>query len=177
MDRKIIIVGKTASGKDFLLKEFKKLPEYKIGIKHTTRPMRNGEIEGVTYHYTCNTVFNLLVENKQINIYQDFFMPDAKVWKYGFTNNTLESSNVLMFTPYELTLLSYEQRKEFIVIYLDIPIDIRRERLISRGDNNDSIERRLESDEKDFANFVDCDIKILDPNFTFDDVIDLIFNI
>ena len=34
-----------------------------------------------------------------------------------------------------------------------------------RGDVNDKIERRIEADEKDFAEFTDFDIIVNNPNF------------
>ena len=49
-------------------------------------------------------------------------------------------------------------RKECAVFYLDIPVLLRSERLLSRGDMpGDSIERRLKADEKDFKDFTDFD--------------------
>ena len=50
-------------------------------------------------------------------------------------------------------------------MYIDIPIEIRRERLGGRNDNNDTIERRIQADERDFASFTDFDIKLTDHNF------------
>ena len=51
-------------------------------------------------------------------------------------------------------------RKKFTVIYLDMPIEMRRERLSNRyktkvGDDN---ERRIQADEKDFKSFINFDL-------------------
>jgi len=175
MYKKIIIVGKTASGKDYLLKQFHDSHQFKIGVKHTTRPMRKNEIEGLSYHFTCNTAFDLIVDRNQMFVYQEFDLGEGKLWKYGFTNLEIQNNKVFMLTPYEISFIPKERRDEFIIVYLDIDKEIRRKRLLKRGDENDSIERRIESDERDFKYFEDYDIKILDPNFTFKDIIDFIY--
>ena len=46
-----------------------------------------------------------------------------------------------------------------------MPIEVRRQRLISRNMPGDTLERRIQADEKDFANFADFDIEINNHNF------------
>jgi dephospho-CoA kinase len=50
------------------------------------------------------------------------------------------------------------------IVYFDISYDIRRKRLMDRGDI-DSVDRRLNADESDFKEFIDFDYSISDPNF------------
>ena len=40
--------------------------------------------------------------------------------------------------------------KDFISVQIDVPDDIRRERLIKRGDDIEEIDRRIKADNKDF---------------------------
>ena len=51
------------------------------------------------------------------------------------------------------------------IAYLNMPIEVRRQRLISRNMPGDTLERRIQADEKDFANFADFDIEINNHNF------------
>ena len=74
-----------------------------------------------------------------------------------------------------LILLTEEQRNNATIVYLDIDINVRRSRLQERNDNNDDIERRLASDERDFSAFVDFDIQITDPEFNNAELLDLIY--
>ena len=46
----LVIIGKSGSGKDSVVKEFEKNGWKKI-IKYTNRPKRNGEIDGIDYHF------------------------------------------------------------------------------------------------------------------------------
>ena len=68
-----------------------------------------------------------------------------------------------------------EELKGFFVVYLDIYIETRKKRLIKRNDNNDSIERRLQSDAEDFEDFDYYDLKITDPEFEAEAIYDLMF--
>ena len=64
-------------------------------------------------------------------------------------------------------------RKSCFVVYLDIDRNIRESRLLGRQDKNDSITRRLDADDVDFQDYKDYDLKITDPEFSADDVYDL----
>ena len=76
-------------------------------------------------------------------------------------------------TPGEFLNLTPEMRKGCFVVYLDIDRDIRESRLLGRQDKNDSITRRLDADDIDFQSYNDYDLKITDPEFSSDDVYDL----
>ena len=63
-NKRIIIVGKAASGKDFLKKKFKE-KGFKLDVSYTTRPIRTGEIEGEDYYYKSKEDFqDMVIRNK-----------------------------------------------------------------------------------------------------------------
>ena len=68
-------------------------------------------------------------------------------------------------TPKGVEAINPIDRKNCSIIYLDIPLDIRKKRLLERGDLNDKIQRRIDADEIDFANFNDYDILVNNSNF------------
>ena len=52
MSKIFYFMGKSASGKDTIFKEIKeRMPELKTIVLYTTRPIREGEQEGVEYHF------------------------------------------------------------------------------------------------------------------------------
>ena len=52
MGRIYCIMGRSASGKDTVYRELKKrFPELSTYVMYTTRPMREGEIDGISYHF------------------------------------------------------------------------------------------------------------------------------
>jgi guanylate kinase len=157
---RIILCGKAASGKDHLRKILEGRG-FNYGVSYTTRPPRPGEIDGKDYYFLEENEFQNLIE-------QGFFYEHVTFngWFYGTSKDQwFTTDDVFIMTPSGIGKLHAADRKQSFIIYIDIPTEIRRERLKERNDNNDSIERRLEADDKDFLNFTDFDIKITDHNF------------
>jgi guanylate kinase len=178
-NEKVIILGKSGSGKDFLMR---KLTEkgLKACVKWTTRPPRKYEIDEVTYKFVDENSFQSGIKNNNFIVYQSFVVTpqDSEItltWYYGITKDEFQNSQVFIMTPGEYKLLNFEEinRDELFVVYLDIDRDIRERRLHIREDKNDSIKRRLDADDIDFEDFKDYDLKVRDPEFTADDIYDL----
>lgn len=172
---KLIIIGPSGSGKDFLVRNLVKKGLIPC-IKWTTRPMRSGEKEGINYKYVDNTFFEKSIKEGIFITYQSFDINTSnKKWYYGITKESFNSSQIFIMTPkeYESLNLSKNDRKGLFVVYLDIDRKIRESRLHVRDDHNDSINRRLDSDEIDFINFNDYDLKITDPEFSAENVYEL----
>lgn len=155
---RIIIIGKAASGKDHMRKilEQKKM---KYAVTYTTRPKRNDETEGRDYHFISVEDFKLRALHSQFYEYVTF-----NEWYYGTTKKQFYEDDVFIMTPSGLSKVFPADRAESLVIFLDVPYDVRRERLSVRNDA-DTVDRRLEADEKDFSDFEDFDIRITDPFF------------
>lgn len=173
---KLIILGQSGSGKDFLLR---KLVEkgLKPCLKWTTRPSRKFEQQGITYNFVNESEFTQFINEDKFIAYQKFNVTpenkETETWYYGVTKEEFENSQVLIMTPGEFENITPEQRKGCFVVYLDIDRKTRESRLFKREDKNDSIKRRLDADEDDFRLFGDYDLKVTDPEFTADDVYDL----
>jgi dephospho-CoA kinase len=95
---------------------------------------------------------------------------EDKVWYYGIEMSQFQLGEVCIMTPNEVNSLVESVRNNSHIIYVSIPDSIRRERLLSRVDNNDSIERRIKSDFIDFKDFKNFDTIISDPMFVVEDV-------
>lgn len=168
---KIIICGKSGSGKDFLLRGL-----VKMGIKYepkiTTRPKRELESQGVEYNFISTDEFKILNESNKIKTYQHFVISGSD-WYYSITKDNFDNNQVFIMTPHEISMLTSEDRKKCFVVYLDIDQETRRKRIARRNDNNDSINRRIIADEEDFKDFRDYDLKVGDPEFDAQMVYDL----
>ena len=170
-NEKICLVGKSGSGKDHLLRGLiKKGLRYQPKI--TTRPKRKLETEGFEYNFTTNDIFKSLLESNQIKTYQHFIIENVD-WYYSITNQNFDKNQIFILTPHEISLLSQEDRKKCFIVYLDISEEVRRRRITKRGDNNDSVNRRIIADELDFKSFNDYDLRVTDPDFEVDDVYEL----
>lgn len=153
----LVIIGKSGSGKDSVVKEFEKNGWKKI-IKYTNRPKRNGEIDGIDYHFVSIN----FMEEKSFFSEESFTVASGDTWYYGISSEDLykslftdkKNNYVIIMTPTEykkLNKILYTTKGiDYISAQIDIPDDIRRERLIKRGDNIEEINRRIEADNKDF---------------------------
>ncbi len=157
---RIVVVGAGGSGKDYFRSKFIE-KGFKPNVAFTTRPKREGEIDGKDYHFLSVEEFKDRIDE---NFWQEYniFKED---WYYGTSYISWNNSQIFIKEPHGVSQISIMDRKSTLVIYLDIPEEIRRERMNRRVGNADSVERRIEADRKDFENFTDYDIKITDPNF------------
>ena len=158
MNKRIILVGKAASGKDYF-RDFLTICGLKISISHTTRPMREGEANGVDYHFISEYKFNSMIvedeffENKTFN-----------GWQYGTANAEIMGAEVFIFTPSGIRSLPNTFLDESYIVYFNIDEEYRLARLLQRSDV-DSIARRLKADEIDFLGFDEFDLEITNPKF------------
>ena len=140
---------------------------FKKSISYTTRPKREGEVEGVAYYFVSEQDFFKIRDHNKFIEWQPFetTINDKKVIVYyGTTREHFDDATLFIMTPAGLRDLPLEQRLKSMVIYLDIPEEIRRERLGMRI-GGDDVETRIENDRNDFENFMDYDIRIENADF------------
>lgn len=158
MKKRIILIGKAASGKDYFQKRL--VDEGWIPLRqYTTRPKRPTEV-GDEYHFVTEEEFDN-ISHKLVSV-QNF-----NGWKYGFDMDEALKSDVMIFSPanffnmvYDFDIKNLELSISSTVIYLDIDEYTRRERLSVRyvgGSEDDSLERRLRADADDFEFFDNID--------------------
>jgi len=154
---KIIIVGRGGSGKDYL-KKIMVAKGMKPSITCTSRPPRDGEVNGVDYHFTSREFFKE---------YPDLFyeIVEFNGWYYGTLYNTFIECDVCIMTPEGISKITPEHRNKCFIIYLNPPRDVIQKRLESRNDTDDKVQRRMEADDKDFNCFEDYDMIITNPYF------------
>ena len=156
---KLVLVGKAASGKDYLKKKLGS-KGFTIGVSHTTRPPRPGEVNGVDYHFVDLKTFQKMVSEDLFVEHMDF-----NGGFYGQTKEDFEQADVMIMSKDGLDILPEEYRKRCVVIYLDIDRKTRIERLNDRNDKNDTISRRLQADDEQFKDFNDFEIRITNSDF------------
>jgi len=154
---RIILVGKAASGKDYFRDWISKVEP--IDTSFTTRPPREGEIPGYTYNYISKTDF-LTLKGK------NFFLEAVEFigWHYGTSWDNWNDKTSFIMTPSGTKHIPKEDRDDCVIVYFDIPMDVRRKRLSERSDF-DSVERRILADEEDFKDFNDFNIRVTNPSF------------
>lgn len=157
--KRIILVGKAASGKDHLRKRFQSRG-FSYAVTHTTRPMREGEIIGEDYHFISEDDAKILIES---NFFYEYVIFNG--WVYGTSVGEFYTKDLFIMTPKGISLMSPEDRKQSFVIYVDIEMSTRMTRLSNRNMPGDSMDRRIQADELDFADFTDYDLRITNSDF------------
>ena len=174
---KIVILGASGSGKDFLMRKLS--DRLKPCLKCTTRPMRTSETQSVEYDFINESKFLETINNDEFIVHQKFTVTplesEPEDWYYGITEKEFNNSQICIMTPGEYNLIDWTKvdRKSLFVVYLDIDRKVRESRLHNREDKMDSIKRRLDADEIDFKDFDHFDLKVRDPDFTADDIYEL----
>lgn len=149
----LIIIGKTASGKDTVVKELVKNGYHKM-VTYTTRPIRIGEIPGVSYHYISNNEFIDKISSGFFAEYKSYDTIDG-MWYYGSAKEDYEKADdktVTILTPQGFGDIRAVIQNDLHCVYLRSSEETIRKRLNLRGDHPKEIERRIKSDEKDFTN-------------------------
>lgn len=156
MRSKIILVGRGGAGKDFMRKKFEE-KGYKYCVSYTSRPKREIEKEGKDYFFREESFFN-------DNIDKFYEIDSFNGWKYGRLIEDFEKASLLIMTPGGIKKIKPEHRKKSIIIFIDPDKEILRQRLGERKDADSSV-RRLITDDQDFLDFSDYDIRITNHNF------------
>ena len=162
MGRIFYIMGKSATGKDTIYKEvLNRFPNLKTIVPYTTRPIREGERDGVEYHFrTISQMKNLKESGKMIElrVYQTIAGP----WYY-FTmddgqfdlNGDQDYLMIGTLESYE-KMLQYFGAEHLVPLYIEIPDGVRLKRATDREaaqkkPNFREVCRRYLADEDDFA--------------------------
>lgn len=157
--KRIILVGPGASGKDHMRKLLESRG-FRYAVSYTTRPPRPGEVEGKDYYFITQEECQRMKDN--LEFYEAI---DFNGWTYGTSNRQFYNDDVFIMTPSGLSHLKPEDRLTSLVIYFDIPEDIRKTRLENRVMPGHTVEARLQADRELFEGYIDFDVKITDPNY------------
>lgn len=147
----LVILGKTASGKDTIVNELVNKYGYKKIIIYTTRPIRKGEIPDITYHYITEQDF---LDKVQQGFFAEYkaYKTEEGIWYYGSAIQDYINADekcVIILTPSGLKdILKFKIK--FYSIYMYANNSTIKNRLAKRGDKKEEAERRLKQDNLDF---------------------------
>lgn len=145
----ILLIGKTASGKDTILNEIVK-QGYKKLVTYTTRPMRSGEAEGINYHYISKEDFLSKEHNGFFAETTSYNVATGETWYYGSDLEDFNMDKVMIVNPDGVKRISKIKSLNPVVFYIQADEEVIRKRLLKRGDDKDESERRIVSDDRDF---------------------------
>ena len=187
MGKIFCVIGKSATGKDTVyerLLEDKKLPVKRL-IPYTTRPIREGETEGETYHFCTEEMVKSLEEQGKI-IEMRAYNTVYGVWKYFTVDDDqidLEKHNYMLIGTIEMyvQIRDYYGEDKVLPIYIEVEDGERLIRAISRERTQsvpkyEEMCRRFLADQKDFSEdkIKEAGIKKRFENIELEGTIDII---
>lgn len=137
----IVLVGESASGKSSIERYLVDNCGYNKVVSYTTRPPREGEVNGIDYHFIDAEQFNKL--NKQ-----GFFAESASYrdWYYGIAKEDCTDDKVAVLTPHGLRQVSKIDGINIISFHINVPRRDRLIKILQRGDSIEESYRRNLSD-------------------------------
>ena len=153
--QKIVIVGKSCSGKTNLQNRFIKLG-FTPAILTTSRPKRENETDGENYHFLSKSEMNVIEQHDGFLDKQSY-----REFDYGITFEEFIRSNLLILTPKNIkSLKQHNLLKDVLIIYIETSHGIRYKRTLKRLSTYDDKNKRWVEDDNDFENFRDFDLKL-----------------
>mgnify|MGYP002551445791 FL=1 len=155
------VMGKSSSGKDTVYKKLKEqYPDLRSVVPYTTRPIREGEQNGVEYYFVDEEKLHEMEEKSQV-IEARSYHTRCGVWTYFTADDgqiDLNGSDYLLIG----TLVSYQALRKYfgekalVPVYLEVEDGLRLARALERERRQDQPKyaemcRRFLADEKDFS--------------------------
>ncbi|MEM9303978.1 MAG: guanylate kinase [Pseudomonadota bacterium] len=163
-----IVAAPSGAGKTTLVAALlDRLPELAVCVSHTTRPPREGEIDGEAYHFIDEPAFRQLVE-------ADGFVEHARVFgnHYGTSYGAIEAlvaadRDIILEIDWQGAQQIRERIPESISIFIIPPsLEELKSRLTKRGkDAPEVIARRLAESQAEIAHHHDFDYIVVNDDF------------
>lgn len=162
MGRIYYLLGKSATGKDTLYKEIlKRRPKLRTVTMYTTRPIREGETDGVEYFFTDREELERQLASGKV-IESRTYQTIAGPWTYYTVDdgqfNAADDESCLMIGTLESyeKMCAYFEAGKMVPVYIEVPDGIRLLRAVKREENQKKpnyreVCRRYLADEKDFS--------------------------
>lgn len=162
MGKLFVIMGKSASGKDFLYRKLmERHPELKKVVSYTTRPVREGEEEGKEYHFVTEEEMKKLEENGKIAERRKYDTVRGAWYYFTADDGQIDFESETNYVEIS-TLEGYENLKRFygkenlVPIYIEVGDEERMQRALARERQQKTpciaeVCRRFLADEEDFS--------------------------
>lgn len=145
----IVLAGKSGAGKTTVAKLLEKEHGMKRAVTCTTRPPREGEVDGIDYHFLTQEQFDEMEK-------KGMFAESAHtgVYSYGSLKESyLDEDSVIVLDPDGVRHIQADKEKEgycTLTVYLGGDNTLLKKRLIKRGDEPQKTLERLAEDDARF---------------------------
>lgn len=159
-----VVSAPAGCGKDTILNElFKKTDTAGYAVSATTRPPREGEIEGVHYHFLTKDVFSFLIESGEVLEYTEYCGNYYGTLKKSVENLLNEGKDAVLKIEVEGALNIKKMFPEACLVFILPPSweELER-RLRGRGtETEDVIVKRIAQAKVEFESAVNYDYLVV----------------
>lgn len=114
MAKVITLTGMSASGKDAILKGVISRSSIKPVISTTSRPIRNGETDGVEYNFVSKEQAERMLYGGKFIEVREYYVANGDRWLYGITKGSIDINSDNTY----IVIVDYEGLKQ-LNRYLD----------------------------------------------------------
>ena len=169
----LILVGPSASGKTEIANILINQYGMKRMITYTTRPIRPGEVNGISYHFIDKEEFLKKKANDEFveyAVYNDNF--------YGTCKKDASNEKIVILEPNGVNAFYEKMADEVVIVFLKASKDVRKERMYLRGDKEEVIAKRLANDDDIFKeeNLNHIDLVLVNERKTLDELALEVYN-
>ncbi len=151
------LVGPSSSGKDSFYEYIVTKYDLDRIVLHTTRPMRDGEVEGQTYFFVTKEEMDKMDKNGEL-IERRYYNSKYGIWSYATHRDSVDiSKNCVVINTWEAyqKFIDYLGKDNVFPIYFELDPKVRYERALARERQQkqpkfDELRRRFEADSYDF---------------------------
>ena len=163
-----VISAASGAGKTSLVSAvLKQVSEIEVSVSHTTRQPRDGEIDGVNYHFISTDAFESMVENGDFFEHATVFGNMYGTSRKHIQEQLLKGKDVIL----EIDWQGARQIRQLVAdcksIYIAPPsIEVLRERLNSRGqDDKAIIDKRMREAVSEMSHYAEFEYLVINDDF------------
>jgi len=166
--RLYVVAAPSGGGKTSLISALLKKDErVQLSVSYTTRPPRPGEVDSVHYHFVDEDLFQTLIDRKAFLEYASVFD-----YHYGTSREAVEQQlaagfDVILDIDWQGARQIRNSFPSSCSIFVIPPsLDVLRQRLIERGQDNDTVvQRRMRDAQAEISHWDEFDFLIINDKF------------
>ncbi|MBE29582.1 guanylate kinase [bacterium] len=163
-----IIAAPSGCGKTSLVKSLiEDSNNLSVSVSHTTRKMRQGEIDGKNYHFVSKATFDKMIINKEFVEYAEVFGNLYGTTKKNIKEKLDRNIDIILEIDWQGARQVRKNITDAVSIFILPPSkQALYERLINRGQDDEvTISKRMENSEKEMSHFNEFDYLIINDQF------------
>lgn len=163
-----IFSAPSGAGKTSLVKALtSSLSDISVSVSHTTRPMREGEVDGVHYHFVDKAQFQSLVDQNQFLEHACVFGNDYGTSHAHLQEQLEQGQDIILEIDWQGGAQVRKLVPDSVSVFILPPSrQALEERLTGRGqDSPEVIHQRLQEAHEEMLHFGEYDYLIINDNF------------